>query len=527
MTGKEKSCTTGKGKSGTTDKEKDCVTGKGKSSTCIKGKGNTGTRNGAGSKENSGADRAGVHTGCNAKGRAGRNSEDYAGSGAKGCAGVKGGIDVSFRVCYNRKRTCRQLKVCARVVGTTSFVPRTLKGFGISLHEHDLDCWNSRRQEFDVSVNHEVNNRMLRGFKDRCMAIISEYGISSVDVLWGMLEKRSSTAGVTLGDFTRSYIQELREGRTNRLPSRNYQVFVTLLHHLERARGKGCGIIDTGIGDIGDRHFRMFGEYLCGMRQPNYIDIMKYFKRIHNVAVRKGLAQKSLAYRYSDDRPVVARSLGKGHVTCLSRCQLEAFQSMPLDKIPHTGVRGMFYKTLYRDTVMLMYHILSRPMDVFSLKWEDIVTVNGMECFCYNAIKKNMDGSKSIIVPISAKAMEILDRYRGMSAYILPYSENSRECDMEDPREYDMRYNRCRAMGGKVNNFLHKAARELGIRFIGGKNLTMYTFRHTAITHAINSMCDTGLGLLDIASFAGTSVKEIQKSYYDTSQKIGTGMRLL
>lgn len=97
------------------------------------------------------------------------------------------------------------------------------------------------------------------------------------------------------------------------------------------------------------------------------------------------------------------------------------------------------------------------------------------------------------------------------AGYILPYSDNNRAWDLADPEQYHKRYNRCNAMLGMINTFLKKIASHLKISFFND-TLTTYVFRHSAISIAI---IQKKIPPLVVAKMAGTSLKEIERSYMD------------
>ena len=249
------------------------------------------------------------------------------------------------------------------------------------------------------------------------------------------------------------------------------------------------------------------------------MDQMKYFKRAHNIAIRKGMASVPLTYRYMDNKPVKTfeelSALNKG-VSSLSSKQIQAVEKLDLSKIILKCKNNAFYKRLYVDTCLLMFYLYSRPIDILNMKWSNIRKCDKGFYIEYLPIKKKNSSNalKSFVrCPICDKAMAIIKRYEGMSeaGYILPFSDNNRTWDLSDPEQYHKRYNRCNAMLGMINTFLKKIAKHLKISFFND-TLTTYVFRHSAISIAITQK---KIPPIVVAKMAGTSLKEIERSYMD------------
>lgn len=437
-------------------------------------------------------------------------------------------IAISFRLYRNAGKTKQNLRVCAKMPGSSQYHPRAITFFGKGdLTDPDLVKFNSKKQRFESrSRNAAANNALLDKIEEFCNLILDENSPASVEDFWQLVEQTKAGKPVSKNDKTLEWflhfiIDEYRNGYANKLPSANYQTYVRLLHHLEREneRKHSKHLLRIPICKITDREFQQFGDYMRSLKGPNYLDQMKYFKRAHNIAIRKGLASVPLSYRYMDNTPVKTfeelSALNKG-VASLSEKQIRAVEKIDLSKIVLKCKNNAFYKRLYIDTCLLMFYLYSRPIDILNMKWSNIRQCDKGYYIEYLPIKKKNSANalKSFVrCPICDKAMAIIKRYEGMSeaGYILPYSDNKRTWDLADPEQYHKRYNRCNAMLGMINTFLKKIASHLKITFFND-TLTTYVFRHSAISIAITQK---KIPPLVVAKMAGTSLKEIERSYMD------------
>lgn len=437
-------------------------------------------------------------------------------------------IAISFRLYRNAGKTKQNLRVCAKMPGSSQYHPRAITFFGKGdLTDPDLVKFNSKKQRFESrSRNAAANNALLDKIEEFCNLILDENSPASVEDFWQLVEQAKAGKPVSKDDKTLEWflhfiIDEYRNGYANKLPSANYQTYVRLLHHLEREneRKHSKHLLRIPISKITDREFQQFGDYMRSLKGPNYLDQMKYFKRAHNIAIRKGLASVPLSYRYMDNTPVKTfeelSALNKG-VASLSEKQIRAVEKLDLSKVVLRCRNNAFYKRLYIDTCLLMFYLYSRPIDILNMKWSNIRQCDKGYYIEYLPIKKKNSANalKSFVrCPISDKAMAIIRRYEGMSeaGYILPFSDNNREWDLSDPEQYHKRYNRCNAMLGMINTFLKKIASHLKISFFND-TLTTYVFRHSAISIAITQK---KIPPLVVAKMAGTSLKEIERSYMD------------
>ncbi len=277
------------------------------------------------------------------------------------------------------------------------------------LTDPDTVKFNSKKQRFESrSRNAAVNNTLLEKIEEFCKVLITENSPTTIEEFWSLVEQANEGKPVTKEDktlewFLHSIIEEYRDGYANKLPSSNYQTYVRLLHHLEREneRKRSKHILRVPIGKISDLEFRQFGDYLKPLKGPNYLDLMKYFKRAHNIAIRKQLASTPLSYRYMDEAPVKTfeelSAMNKG-VASLSVEQIEAVEKLDLTRIVLKCRNNAFYKRLYLDTCLLMFYLFSRPIDILNMKHSNIRKCEKGYYIEYLPIKKKKQCKRAEIV---------------------------------------------------------------------------------------------------------------------------------
>lgn len=401
------------------------------------------------------------------------------------------------------------------------------------LKHPDFSTWDAKKQKFtSTTPNARKNNDALRKVLDfweslaegreamgrpltdgkELFAIDKPSGVSSQSKVGssGQANRRE----MSLGTFLKSLIQYLKDG-TNKIPSKNFQVYIALLHKLEE-EGK---ILNVPVGEINDNHFKEFGKFLLEKyKGTNYLNHMKKFKTTINKARQQELTSVTLYYNYRADMPkrkidhVKAIMKKNDGVSVLSLSQYEQFVSMDLSVVPSSGPDQKYYKELYRDFCMLMYETKIRPCDIVCLKHSDIHLSNGTRCFIIIPTKKkNYPNSETAIQcsPISDKAQAIIDKYKGKSkqGYILPFSLNNYVWDLDNGESFRKWHNRKQKQLQDINEFLKKVK-----VFLNASELTTYTFRHSAFTHALNN---PHANPMRIAKEGGTSVVMLERNYYN------------
>lgn len=409
--------------------------------------------------------------------------------------------------------------LCCTVKGTSIRHYKVVNG----LINPNWDKWNTRGQQFiDPSLDAINNNEHLKQIKSHWESIYLLASSNGIDLPNGKAlfdyESKVKNSGIhnlsTLRGFLTALIDEMKNPET-KIPSKNYQNYIAILHKLE---SQGT-LLDVPISDVNDSHFEIFGSYLrkeCN--GVNYINLMKRFRAIINKAREKKLTKVFLSYDFFKDVPKSTNDHKKaqtdtsGGGNSLTLAQMNEFINLDLSLIKSGGPNRMFYKELYRDFCIFIYEMKMRPCDITKLRNSDIRRINGVECFSIVPAKKknHIDSKKALqLAPITTKAREIIQKYSGMSSkgYIFPFSMNNYDWDFDNVKSFAKWYNKNQKQLEDINKFLKKVKPILKV-----KQLTNYTFRHSAFTHEIKA---GKKNIMQIAKEGGTSVKMLEHHYFN------------
>lgn len=351
----------------------------------------------------------------------------------------------------------------------------------------NFDYWDRKKQQFVEASNDAIhNNSVLREMLGKYQTILNTCNPRTPAELKQMVEtgmRLNACAPLTLGGFLKQLIDDMKHESVKK-PSKNYQNYISLYHKLEAEKE----IINVPLCDVCNQHFKLFGNFILSLPmesgKSNYIPLMKRFKTVIRKAHKEELTNNILTFDYKEKAPTVTRK----QRFALTKAQYNKFVNLDLSKIAHSGVSRVFYKELYKDFCVFLYEMKMRPVDVIKLRSENIVYLGEKQVACIRYIaekKKNyIDGRGVVVNRITAKAMKIISKYAGLSSkgYIFPFSMNELDCDFSNAREWGKWNIRKQATLEKINTFLKKTAKYIGIKEDG---FSLYTFRHSALTHEI------------------------------------------
>ena len=157
------------------------------------------------------------------------------------------------------------------------------------------------------------------------------------------------------------------------------------------------------------------------------------------------------------------------------------------------------------DALLLTYGLVSRPIDILSMRIEDIQrTPNNQKQLEWNYCpQKLINRATATPTLINNDTLNIILKYKGnrTSGYLLPFSCNLEEGTLQTRKVPTNR------VATKIGKFFQEIAKyhNWDIKPI------MYTMRHTAITDLIKK----GVPITQIAAIAHTSTKQILNTYAD------------
>lgn len=397
--------------------------------------------------------------------------------------------------------------IVAYLQGTTKRVPYLIEG----LTSPSLEHWSKKEQRFLGGTQNDVdNNNLLDTLRSQCEELQKNSQITTPQQFIDALRTGIAPKDVvTFGDFLNSLIDEMRNGTNNKRPSKNFQCYINLLHKLERE----SYIINVALADVCNKHFIAFSDYLLSLSddegRTNYYNLMKLFKQVHTKAYDKELNNNVLRFKYTEYAPVRADEDEEKRPS-LTLEQYAQFVNLDLSKVAQSGVNVEFYKSLYHSFCVFLYEMKLRPVDALKLHSNNIVTLNGKQYFKYVAEKKknSKEKNKTTYAPITTKALEIINQYKGQSSkgYIFPFSLNEYDWDYNNATSWNKWNNRKQRAIDMVNQWLKKVATILGVNF----PLVCYTFRHSTLSHACMA---EGANYMQIALEAATSPDMLLKHY--------------
>lgn len=385
----------------------------------------------------------------------------------------------------------------------------------------DFRYWDKKAQCFTSGTDTaKANNPILDTIRLRCDELLNNSAITTPSEFIDALKSGVTPSDVvTLGDFLRSLIDEMRNGTNNKRPSKTYQPYINLLHKLEREQmaqyeGKSLDLINVPIADVDNKCFIQFSDFVLSLSNDegklNYLNIMKLFKQTHKKAFDRELTDTVLRFKYIDYAPLCPDE-NNDKLPSLTPEQYSQFVALDVRTLPKSGTLTYELMQMYKDFCIFLYETQSRPVDVTRAHSDNIVTLNGVKFLKYIPEKKKNNKHKNKIVTtrLSDVALSIIAKYKGKSSqgYIFPFSLNEYKWDMLDAKSWNNWNNRKARLQEMINKWLReKVAKALNWDIVPHP----YTFRHSTLTHSCMS---EGANILQIALNGGTSIKMLEQHY--------------
>lgn len=407
---------------------------------------------------------------------------------------------------------------------------------GLQSPSYSTGCWNEKEGLFISGPNAVQNNHVVKLLLDELQEFIDTGVYMDGRQLYEAYDYSKAhpeaAPSATFGEFLKSIMTKLKtEGRSS-----NIEQYTTLYHaltgvnkkivnrprHFTPAMYNGQRIFDIPLRAISNRHFIAFGDWIKEVKKgAGYRNLMTTFKAVVSRAHQQELTSSVLTYKFKAHMPVKSSSgqtakekiRAKGEsITILTEEEFAAFERFDILSIAPPQQRFKELLQIYKDMVLLLYYTRSRPADVISLRHgkeydEDSHTIVYTPRKLVGRI--NAKGRQCCVtLRLPEQAIDIINRYKGRSrgGYLLPLPMNEREWDIAT--EFPTWYVRVKNVEQRINQYLKKIAVALNLEV---KDLSLYDFRHSAITHAVRA----GENVFMVAQQAGTSVNNIEKYYYN------------
>ena len=410
---------------------------------------------------------------------------------------------------------------------------------GLKSPAYTPDCWNEKQGLFIAGENAAYNNQVTKSLIDALNALIATNSYTDGKQLFAAYEYALTHVVASKSMSLADYITLVLESEKER-PTSNYELYNTLLNILngknkkrknhtiefEPAKFNGIKLADTPLNQIGNRHFEAFGIWIKTAKGgKGYKNLMTTFKAVISRAQKAGLTEMALTYDWRKYRPIKEQKAmtakqrieAKGReISILTADEFSQFEAFDVLAVVPPLKHSQQLAQLYKDAVLLMYYTKSRPTDVIGFTWagnydEDSNTL------VYTprklAYRPDANGkTKVVTIQLPQQAVEIINRYKGQSkgGYLLPLPMN--EIGWNVVTDFNSWNIRVKNVEQRINKLLKKIATALQLAV---SDLSMYDFRPSAITHALNA----GENPFAVAQMAGTSVAKIEQHYYNGIRK--------
>lgn len=436
--------------------------------------------------------------------------------------------NLTFKLTTNWSKAKGQLTLQCAVKGTTTRHYMIVKG----LKNPDYDNWDEKKQCF-VGISDGVtynNQSVIKPLLDALTLLQSALDCANGKELFAAYEGAKTVQAkkvVTFGELVKRIADDEKNKQHGK--STNYQLYQTLFAKLtgSNAAIDGKRIADTPVSEISNTHAATFAKWiLTALNGKNYRNLMTYFVAALNRANGYGLTSQHISYDWRKEKPInkkahtmtAAQRLNAtaNAVATITPNEVTNFATFDLNTIAPTQEHRKFLVELYRDTVLLMYYTKARPADV--IQWHSVTNYdeeNKRIVYTPHKLRNRVkDNTPETVVNLNSAALAIIDKYKGMSkgGYLLPLPINETNWGLLDGDIYATWEIRRKNTVQHINGWLKRIKKTLNLNT---PELTMYTFRHSAITHALNN----GENVFDVAMTAGTSVAMIEKHYYNRASR--------
>lgn len=389
------------------------------------------------------------------------------------------------------------------------------------IKQFDKKHWSKKEQCFLGGTQNDVdNNKLLEKLKKQCKELLDTGNITTPQQLIDAIKEDKTAKDTTekLGDFIKLLINEQRQ-----LPTKNYQLYLSLLHNLDgedhkSAKGKvrkfekpmysGVTLVDTPLEKITDEHLMEFANWVKRVKNgKNYKNLNATLLHVVNEAKKRKKNFNVIEYRFREDAPIRVKTTTEP-LKALTVEQFKKVLAFSGQVINPKGHRNRQMQPLYLDFALLQYYTMARPADVLLWRSDMIRTLpNGTKILEYIPYKKRThDKPQQVQLPLNSNALAIIERYKCQSkgGYLLPFPMNETRWDITTKDGNDKWRIASNTILGNINAHLKKIGTLVGV-----EGLTLYYFRRSVFSHVAN----TGINLALLAKHGGTSVKMLEKHY--------------
>lgn len=414
----------------------------------------------------------------------------------------------------------------------------------------DLIDWNEDKGKFIDGENVVFNNSLLSKILNECTQL-SQRGIysSGKELFLDYKEFHLSTEihVPTYFEWLDNFIEQEKSKSVGK--SSNYQLYLTLKHKLQGIDAKNNKTFEAPkcngkligsylITELDTVCFRSFCKWilaeqhgkgfrnLCTTFIASLTKLYDQYPSLHFKEVKTSNWRSQIPKKINLSSKLTAvqkLNAVSSAIPVLTIKEIEKIENLDLNLIKtDSNKHNLFLLELYKDLALLVYYLSSRPADVLqlhsirNLSMDDLKIIyvpfklRNRGCKATIVNLNNDDAKSKIIRSMNDKALAIIRKYEHQSAggYLLPFPLNEKDWESIDGEDYASWEIHRNDTLQQANAALKKFSKVLQLSV---PNLTLYTFRHSSITHAINGGENWGV----VAYRAGTSVKMIENHYYN------------
>lgn len=357
-----------------------------------------------------------------------------------------------------------------------------------------------------MSANREIEKTLLRA-----RMIVSEK--APADLREFLIHFDGKDEDLTVGQYIESYIEELKSPNNGRVPSNGWRIAQTVLRKLQALQmdsiplskfdddtyAEYCAHIRNG--DAPDTRHRVSpNDQGCHGYRINTSTL----KTILNKASRAGLSSP-ITYKWgqADDMPIATSVNELSRMNVPTEEEWQKFLQADLHRYTYAN-RDIKKLEMMRSIIIVLVETLSRPIDVLMMRSEDIKNMSWSYVpakFKQKPISVKRKYKKPIGLTSLAYRCIVKHWNRTESGYVFPF-----KCNMVEHTDEHKYITQISNMGSKINGWL-----KLLTNSIFDKDMSLYSFRHFAITRAINR----GMNVSEVATLAKTSIQQINATYYE------------
>lgn len=332
------------------------------------------------------------------------------------------------------------------------------------------------------------------------------------------INAKATSKKQTLLEYAIYYRNLWKSGKCTKYESGNFVIYDKFIHKLQGThKGKTMPwseqtkkFANMPIADIDTEVFKKWCK--LSAKIGGYKDNVKTFRAVVYHFQKQENDKPQFRFEYSTNTDNPNREEKKG-IEVLTEIQLKQLFTFDVSLIKPRMKDSA--KRLYIDTCILMYGLYSRPIDILSMRIEDIKpdrTNNGY-VWKYCPLKKvnnhfEKEEDRKYGVPIDTACWAIIQKYiKGRKfGYVLPFHCNKEEKGIIERK----------APTNHIATNIGKFMQDIAKYYNWDIKPIMYTLRHTVITNLIKH----NTPIEKVAVLAKTSSKQIEQTYLSKEDAI-------